>query len=525
MSEDELRALLAVQLRETTHADLINVLEELPRATEVWWKRHTLWTFTDHGPSHSQRVAGYALRLADLAPIADEKRLNILEKFVLWAAAWVHDLGMQKRTQGESASTIRQTHPARTRQAIETGEFGLGMKDPQVLSLIAIVANAHGTHYYRPVVDKEGAATHVRGMHVRVGLLAGLLLMADELDLNTERALEDDAAADFDDPDTAAHWLKHQCVSHVDFEHSENGVHITVDMRYAHQLTRRDRAAIEQWIRDKLQRQIALIDGEISSGFSGMYRFDPNIEFRSSEHNFGQKYARSEVMAVIHRENAKAVLINHSESLKASTDALRSRASVVLLGGGSSTQPTVDGRDDLFTAILADAVASDAVTASVYQPEPDIALTASDVLHALVSELDDEDDGDDTDEHENDRRERLLGKLTARVREGEGRIVLGIPAWERLPATEANWLDRVVVKPLAEIEDLSWVISSTPDRVVPDATGGWQHIPVGETPTDALRQWVVAHVGRVAPHANMWTSYALAKQITFETESEKAAAR
>lgn len=525
LSEDELRALLEAELRSTQYADLVNVMEALPRATELWWKKYTLWTFTDHGPGHSKRVAAYALRLADVVPVATTVRLNFLERFVLWAAAWVHDLGMQKAAQSEDANEIRETHPQRTRKAIQDGTFNLGMTDPQVLNLISIVANAHGTHYYRAVVDAEGAQVHVRGQRVRVGLLAALLLMADELDLNSERALDDDAAAELDVPDTAAHWLKHQCVSHVDFVHSDAGIHITVEMLYARKLTWSERVAIEQWIRDKLQRQIALIDKEIVAGFSGMLQFDPNIEFVRHEHDFPQKYAKSDVMAVIYRENARSTLINHVDCLAKSVGALRAKRSVLLLGGGARDTPVVDGRDDLFDAVLADAAASHAVTASVYRVESDVMLTASDVLHSWVSDLDDEYDHDAPDEHENDRRERLLGKLTARVREGEGSIVLGLPGWEKLPSSQATWLAEVVIIPLSEDADVSWVISSTPDRVLPGTNDGWQHVTVGETTTEALRQWVVAHVGRVSPYANMWSSYAMAKQITFENESEKAAAR
>jgi hypothetical protein len=525
LSEDELRAQLEAELRRTQYADLVNVVDALPRATEQWWKTYSLWSFTDHGPGHSKRVAAYALRLADIAPVAQALRLNFLERFVLWAAAWVHDLGMQKATQSEDANEIRETHPLRTRKAIQDGKFKIGMADPQVLNLISIVANAHGTQYYRAVVDAEGATVHVRGQRVRVGLLAALLLMADELDLNTERALDDDAAAEFDVPDTAAHWLKHQCVSHVDFVHSDAGVHITVEMLYARQLIWSDRVAIEQWIRDKLQRQIAMIDQEIVAGFSGMMQFDPNIEFLRHEHDFPQKYAKGDVMAVIHRENAKSTLINHVDCLTKSVDTLRANKSVLLLGGGATNEPVIDGRDDLFDAVLANAAASSAVTASVYRAESDVMLTASDVLHAIVSELDDEYDHDVPDEHENDRRERLLGKLTARVREGEGSIVLGLPGWEKLPPSQASWLAEVVIVPLSDDPDLSWVISSTSDRAPAGANDGWQHVTVGDTPTEALRQWVVAHVGRLSSYANVWSSYAMAKQITFENESERAAAR
>ncbi|MCU0113490.1 hypothetical protein [Curtobacterium poinsettiae] len=512
---------LKKELRKLGHDDLANAVDTIPGAVATWWNRHSLWTFTDHGPKHSRRVADYAMQLVEIAPLSKELRLNPIEQFVLWASAWVHDLGMQKFAQHESEAHVRTTHPERTRSIIQDRRIQLGTQDAQMLSLVAAVANAHGTHYYQAIVDEVGTRRVLRDKPVRVGLLAALLLLGDEFDLNTERALPDDAATEFDS-ETAAHWLKHQCVSHAALEHTADGVRITVQMHFPASIKPLDRAAIEHWIGDKLRRQIALVDAEIAEGFNGMYKFDPNVVFTRSEHQMAQKYATSGVMAVIRRENIKSALINHSTAFAGTLQTVADGGSVVLAGGGTAQSRVNDGRSDLYAAVLAHLSTSASLTASVWPPLSNAKITASDVLRAWVTELYQLDDLPDVDEHEDQRRERLLGKLVARARDGKERIVLGLPGLEQLQRGEVDWLVRVVLEPLAG-DTVSFVLGSTHDRVPAFEGERWHTVTVGKTSDAALKHWVVAHLGRVNPQAGLWSSYAQAKHTTYRIESERVA--
>ncbi|PZE28384.1 HD domain-containing protein [Curtobacterium sp. MCLR17_042] len=510
-------------LREVEQPDLADAVGRIPIAVADWWKTPMQWSFTDHGPAHSRRVAQYALEIADKADVSEKYALNPIERFVLWAAAWVHDLGMQNLRQTEDVGEIRSTHPERSRQILEEERINLGTTDRQVLNVIGIVANAHGTHYYRRVVDEEGASQRLRGHSVRVALLAALLLMADELDLNTERALPDNAPTEFEN-DTAAHWLKHQCVQDAELHNGSWGMHIRIAMLFPKQLSFRDRAAIQQWIRDKLQRQIALVDPELQDGFNGKFEFDPNITFTSSEHRMAQKYATSEVMAVIHRENARSKLINHVESAGRATAALDKSRSILLIGGGTADGRIQDGRDDLFDVLLAHAAADDVVVGSAPLPTPETSLAASDVLYAWTTQLAGEPPELDVTLYEHDRRRILLGVLQTQVREGDGRIVLGLPGWEQLSLQDAAWLSSVVFKSLGEADSLSLVVSTTPDRGHPETLAEWEHVIVGETSSEALRHWVVARTGRQSQrYKSWWIDYATAKRTTLDTESQRAA--
>ena len=513
---------LEQELRAAGHDDLADALAVIQASTANHWRKQLQWSFTDHGEKHSKRVADLALQLAGLAPIHPDLELSLIERFVLWAASWVHDLGMQNLHQNEDIAVIRPTHPERTRELLRKGSVSLGTQDPQMLEAIAIVANAHGTHYYRPVLDHEGADQNLRGDQVRIGLLAALLLMADELDLSNQRALPNDALTEFES-ETAAHWLKHQCVAAVHISHSEYGVQIRVDMVFPEALALDDRARVQQWIRDKLQRQIALVDPELQAGFRGMFAFDSDIQFTMRSHTMPQKYATPDVMSVIKRENARSRLINHGDALERGVEALGRHEFVALVGRGTAAENVVDGRDDLFAAVIASRSASGAVVISSAEPGQGWILSASDILESWLSQLGDS-DLLTASEHEDKRRTSFLGLLLTALREGEGDRVLGLPGWERLSPQDASWFEGVLFPSLAQVDSLSVIVTTTPDRVPKGTPVEWEDIRVEETPTDDLRDWVIAHQGRGAQKwTTSWSDYASAKTATLEVESERAA--
>lgn len=61
----------------------------------TWQRDHMPW-FTNHGETHSRTVAEIALGLGSPPYVHGDYRLNVIERYVLWAGAWLHDVGMQR---------------------------------------------------------------------------------------------------------------------------------------------------------------------------------------------------------------------------------------------------------------------------------------------------------------------------------------------------------------------------------------------------------------------------------------------
>lgn len=167
---------------------------------DVWSTNYQQW-FTDHGPAHSRRVASYAMQLTQFPLLHDTQKLNTLEMFILWASAWLHDIGMQDlRSAGaplgqmNSAdyARVRHEHPDRSSENIlrEWRKLGLPDGDAALVDVVADVARAHGTKFYNDTVkNRLRDESMVRNKRVRPRLLAAILLFADELDLHNQRVV------------------------------------------------------------------------------------------------------------------------------------------------------------------------------------------------------------------------------------------------------------------------------------------------------------------------------------------------
>ncbi|MEG6548691.1 hypothetical protein V6C53_00440 [Desulfocurvibacter africanus] len=124
---------------------------------------------TDHGPLHAQRVYAICRWLGTLFSLTD------YESAILQAAALLHDIGM--------ASTDRANHNIESEKLIisnaETGSLPFS-KDEALL--IGKLCRWHrGDDYKRDCIE------FCEGSEVRVGLLASILRLSDELDLDYRR--------------------------------------------------------------------------------------------------------------------------------------------------------------------------------------------------------------------------------------------------------------------------------------------------------------------------------------------------
>jgi hypothetical protein len=190
---------------EKEELDLHKLLERVKVSGRQIWKEPRLSWYTDHGFSHSQRVVDLLGQIVEHLQTT-EKRLSPSDLFVVLAACYLHDIGMQDlNINGREVETlgpddyefIRRRHPGRAYDLIiertvtlRSGQFWIDLDcSRSCVKSIALVSQGHGSEFFEKTLDDFARSRYqIRRWTVRGDLLTALLLMADELDLQEERA-------------------------------------------------------------------------------------------------------------------------------------------------------------------------------------------------------------------------------------------------------------------------------------------------------------------------------------------------
>jgi hypothetical protein len=342
------------------YAHLANSLEKIRDSVQAHWTNVALPDFTDHGPNHSRRVAEYAEKLATLRDLPPSLKLDLRERYLLSAAAWLHDVGMQDERAnifdpGDKAiadpQTVRRTHPQRSEHLVLQRQLDLGLPTNEIAApeAIARLVLAHGTETYQATVASitEPEASFMN-KPVKLKLLAALLLMADELDLHYERVPPANPMRPLNH-ESSAHWLKHECVRSVDLFEEEGGIQIVVNLMSPSSMQEDDVARVKEWIATKLQRQMVLTESEILSrtGFNRHYHFNRQIRLPNKPARRDSEHATPQAAAIIDRENAYARLISHRSTLSGIVEYIKNGEPVLLvdsedLTGGVDMKHAID---------------------------------------------------------------------------------------------------------------------------------------------------------------------------------------
>ncbi len=203
-------------------ADLQATLTPLARRVQaIWSGRTALPHFTDHGPHHCARIEEHLTPLLRLL----NNQLNLAESYILKCSVWTHDIGMQdpKFALGDLADkpitefndsdfiAIRNRHPEASQAWIMRTPEDLHLERNAFVVPIGIVARAHSNYDFQDVQEVR----YVEGYTVRLRLLAILLTIADELDLDTRR-VNMDALKQFSiSAESKEHWWCHHYVDAV----------------------------------------------------------------------------------------------------------------------------------------------------------------------------------------------------------------------------------------------------------------------------------------------------------------------
>lgn len=220
-------------------------LTTIRNAVEPLLGSNYLSHFTDHSVNHSDQLCCLVDELA--SSLDQEKALNSEEAFVVYAACYLHDAGMQHQRAGETdvvrmalanhyygqpwesleiasrQEIIRQYHHQIARElilsAVRTGDpaIGISLSDNDKPGVIAALCLAHclsaDSPEYRAYTEDQGG--------LRVGLLAALLRLADILDESQRRShlfLEKTRELPLE---SRLHWWRHYYVSNITIQPRE----------------------------------------------------------------------------------------------------------------------------------------------------------------------------------------------------------------------------------------------------------------------------------------------------------------
>lgn len=194
------------------------------------WEHQLLQHYTRHGADHSERIVE---RLSELAPAS---LLSDIELYILLQAVYLHDIGMQDIAYAcpdrnranltpEDYELIRKKHHLASEKWIMEDAAGtsqrhtLKLRGDLYADLIALVSRHHTDSDLSSVSVKVERA----GETIRPRLLAALLTIADELDLDARRVNMETLIHQPIPQLSKEHWWRHHYVErcHVVDQHVE----------------------------------------------------------------------------------------------------------------------------------------------------------------------------------------------------------------------------------------------------------------------------------------------------------------
>jgi hypothetical protein len=327
---------LEEQLRQYCAREALDLHERLGRVKETAkriWNEPRLDWFTDHGFDHSQRIVNLLGQIVEHLQ-KTEMRLSSYELYILLAACYLHDIGMQALSiDGRIRETfryddyefIRRRHPRRAYELIierstrwERGQFQIYLDDQPAYNVpIALVSQGHGSDFFKETLNEFAQKPYSPGgRRIRGDLLTALLLMADELDLQEERAR---FPAEMDSsPISSLHNHIHHYVINVEVTRGEHSKQrrIRLDFEFP-----KDSAPykkmIRRWVVGKLQRQCRLTAPIIRQTTDGELDWCEQITICETFDRTGvvRRSLPSQALAYLEGQTKKRDTINYDEAI------------------------------------------------------------------------------------------------------------------------------------------------------------------------------------------------------------------
>ena len=283
----------------------------------VWGKSTLLPWFTKHDLDHSDEIIFLLDQL--LKPLQNKNDfLNEHELFVLLASAYLHDIGMQflklegisieKLTEKEY-NEVRKKHAElssniilkKVKLSLDRDDFHLPDIDDEYIAPIALVCKSHSTEFFDEVIKQLQEKRYTpKGRPFRGELLAALLLIADELDLQGKRVNFKETAKFNLSVYSQVHWYKHHYVDFVGI--TENMVKIT--LRFPSN-SAEYRSLVKELIETKLVEQIKRVNQYLRTGTEEVLNLHGEIEFSVHKDDLVKRPLPAEVLIELKRVMGK----------------------------------------------------------------------------------------------------------------------------------------------------------------------------------------------------------------------------
>ncbi len=326
--------------------DLYDRLERVSRSAEKIWEVQRLTWFTDHrAATHSRSIIQHLGSVLEHLQSTSQK-LTPYELYVLLAACYLHDIGMQDFSDPDKRGVddfnnddyerIRKDHPIRAREMIIARTLYRGRDDFRIdlddhlpyLRPIAVISQGHGSTFFADTVIEARDLPHRPGnMPFRGDLLTALLLMGDELDLHEDRATFPPEFAQ--SPISLLHNHIHHYVASVEVIVGRTPKHrqIRLTMEYPQDSDDYGRE-VSQRIATKLRKQCKLTAPVLESCTQGELIWEEVIEIRET---IDSDDARRSLLdpdrgiSALHelkRESLETQTVNREELVEAMREAL-----------------------------------------------------------------------------------------------------------------------------------------------------------------------------------------------------------
>lgn len=211
--------------------------------------------FTDHSVAHSDSLARFVDDLVEPLQASDHK-LSEDELFILYAACYLHDIGMQYEKAGETSvirglhlsqrweelnedtrrNLLRQNHAAISGEMVrkslraESPVIGVQLTPDYFPQYVASLCEAHTL----PVESPRYKALTSGGPNIRMELLSGLLRIADILDLSRRRANRSKALTLNLELESQTHWWRHHYTEDITVDKTLKLVSVWFDFPKSH---------------------------------------------------------------------------------------------------------------------------------------------------------------------------------------------------------------------------------------------------------------------------------------------------
>ena len=211
-------SLLLAKLNRELKTSLITIEQ---KTEEIWnVPRHRY--FTGHDNEHAMRV------IKHIETLAKNVKLTPDERYVLLAASFLHDIGMQLESGGLNDEQAREVHETAAAQWIIDSVDESSPK--KSIGIVRVYADAIATvvlgHRSREIESEKFDDQHVNSGPIRVRFLSALLQLADELDLDHNRV--DEARLEFQEAsvESKSHWYKHFFIVSVEINSNTHVIRV-----------------------------------------------------------------------------------------------------------------------------------------------------------------------------------------------------------------------------------------------------------------------------------------------------------